>query len=196
MNSKLPLSLLFLLAALGCDHSSAGTSGIEDGINHSLANQPVCLDEKLSSFPTQPISPKPEYEALAAAGLLRKDVAADGVDVVYTLTEEGRKTQFKPLDGEPVKDPNLFCGGVLKVDKIINFTEPADGNGVRETQVVYTAKLASVPKWVSNPAIQISLPNWTPVVLGNPTRAKALSAQRKTAKLQLTHKGWRDSGDM
>ena len=196
MKSKLPLTLLFLLAALGCDQKSGGSSGIEDGLNHYLANQPVCFDERLSSFPTQPMSPRPEYEAFAAAGLLRKDVAANGVDVVYTLTDEGRTTQFKPREGDPARDPNLFCGGVMKVDKILNYTEPADGNGVRETHVTFTTKLGNVPKWVSNPAIQISFPNWAPVTLSNPARAKALSVQRKTATLQLTHNGWRDSGDM
>ena len=132
-----------------------------------------------------------DLSALVSVGLLSESSApqnASGVpQVVYALTDKGRKTIFSAAN--PIRQGALplFCFGKIRVDKILNFTVPVPENGVMISHVQYTVRLEDIPSWAKEPAILAAFPNMTEAAFqrGGP----------RDEVLGLTNLGWRVARD-
>jgi hypothetical protein len=195
MKLKLSLSILLLFAATGClDKKAPTATNMEEGINHYLAREPQCM-AFAANYPTQPITNPtmlPGYDALVTVGLLTRSNAganASGQPLYsYALTSKGQSTKWDGHDPIGNQQPRVLCYGKLQVDKIINFTEPADDRGVHESHVTYTTKFVNQANWATDPVV---VKAW-----GNLIPPPAVMQRKQTATLGLTNEGWRLSEDM
>lgn len=176
-----------ILFAGGCSKKTPNESNFREAINHNLSKSPMHTGFYFTSdFPTTTLSDS-YLDAMVPKGLVMKTSA--GIDrVKYDLTDAGRATSF------PARGKNYaFCYGIRKVDKILNFTEPADSDGKSTVSVSYTWKLAEpLPSWAVDPLAASSdsvLRSLQTGIDPNPDSRKA------KAILVLTHNGWREGGD-
>ena len=110
-----------------------------------------------------------KYEALVSVGLL--DVR-DGTEAfvspftnkevsiptkTYSLTDKGskafKKIDIKDINGFTLRSPKGFCAAALEVKEINSFTEPADRNGFKVSEVNYTVSQKNVSEWANNEKI-------------------------------------------
>jgi hypothetical protein len=204
MQRALRLSLVLLAITTGCDKKTASSSNLEDGLNHYLTAQQQCPNSHASDFPTRPIPARTDYDAFTEVGLVSKSPgASDGSGpllYIYDLTSKGKGTQYKGKILSGNDTPRLFCFGKLKVDKIINFTDPAPNQGVSETHVYYTATLVDIPDWLSNPRIQSVFRNFPTLMEVNRRKVRASQGLPDNSKIEatmgLTAEGWRVPQDM
>ena len=187
-----PVHTVFLLSLLwsaGCDTKAANDANLENGLNHYLGQMEPCLGYTVRSFPLirRTGGTDTALDALTEAGLLtRTQTVQNGTaQDQYDLTGKGKDTNFP---GHSVRkgDPGLFCFGVIQVDKIANFTEPAEADGMHVTRVTYTRKLVHQPSWAKNPAIQEAFPNYA---------AEGYGLHPQTSGMMLTSHGWRVIND-
>jgi len=204
MKRSLCLALLLLAATAGCDKKAANSSNLEEGLNHYLSAQQQCPNSHAADFPTQPLPARTDYDAYAGVGLLTKSPSAPDANgqprFIYDLTSKGKDSQYKGKILSGNDTPRIFCFGTLKVDKIINFTDPAPDRGVSETHVYYTTKLVDVPDWLANPAIQAVFRNFPTIMEENRRRSRASQGLPDNSKMEatmgLTAEGWRVPQDM
>ena len=190
MRTLLPLAALLVFGLLGCDRKTANDRNLTDGLNHALAHMEPCPFYTVSEFPitANAISPRADLDALTGVGLLTQSrFLVNGTDQIrYDLTDKGRDSTFtgetSPGNTQTPTQAKLFCFGRLEVDKIINFTEPAEAEGMHVTRVTYTRKLTHQPGWVTNTAVLKAFPNFD---------AKAYERNKLTAGMVLTSDGWR-----
>lgn len=177
--------LLTMLLATGCNGKTASNHNLQAGLNHYLQRQEPCPGYTTTSFPiiTTALSPRTDLEALASVDLVRKtSLVSDGTGQIrYDLTDKGRKSTFA---GESLHagEPNVFCFGEIEVDKITNFTEPSEVDGMHVTRVTYTRKLIHRPSWSTDPAVQKAFPSYNPAGYEDTVR---------TTGMILTNQGWR-----
>ena len=184
------LSPLLVFCLFGCDRKAATESNLTDGLNHALARLEPCPGLTASNFPitANAISPRADMEALAGAGLVSKaSFLVNGTDQIrYDLTEKGRDSTFAgdkiPGDVQTPGQAKLFCFGRIEVDKVLNFTEPAEAEGMHVTRVTYTRKLTHQPGWATNAAVLQAFPSY------NPT---GYERNKLTTGMVLTSEGWR-----
>ena len=178
----------FLLAALtaaGCNSKTANNSNLEAGLNHYLRHQEPCAGYTANSFPlmTSAMAPRSDLEVLAAVGLVQKSsfVNNGSTEIRYDLTDKGRNSTFS---GESLRsgEPNVFCFGEIEVNKITNFTEPSEADGMHVTRVTYTRKLTHRPSWSTDAAVQKAFPSFNPAGYEDAVR---------TTGMILTNQGWR-----
>ncbi|GJD22869.1 hypothetical protein RIVM261_078250 [Rivularia sp. IAM M-261] len=137
----------------------------------------------------------PLLKALTKAGVIQKSEVAikrplyDGTvpAIKYTLTSSGEKyfkKDVKTFDKREKK--NAFCFGEVELDKIINFTEPANLFGRTASQVKYSYKIKNLPSWTSDSEVQALIPDITRMV------QTVNKPDEVTALLFLTGNGWVD----
>ena len=102
----------------------------------------------------------------------------------YSLTKSSENFFKKNLFSLGSKGKNGFCFGETEIDKVINFTEPADVNGTTVSQVKYTYKIKNLPSWMEDSEIQSLLPEVQKMVQTKNSPAE------NTIVLALTNKGW------
>ncbi|WP_263377102.1 hypothetical protein [Granulicella aggregans] len=204
MKHRLSLPLLLVVVAIGCDKKVANSSNLEKGLNHYLTAQQQCPNTHAADFPTQPIVARTDYDAYAKVGLVSKVPSAlDGNGqprFIYDLTSKGKDTQYKGKILSGNETPRIFCFGTLKVDKILNFTDPAPNQGVSETHVYYTTKLVDTPDWLADPDIQGVFRNFPTIMEVNRRKIRASQGLPDNSKMEaamgLTAEGWRVPQDM
>ncbi|TCD48251.1 hypothetical protein [Chlorobium sp. N1] len=91
---------------------------------------------------------------------------------VYLLKKSKQKEVEFLRSGSGSDAEYAFPIGRVAVGRIIRWTEPAEGMGVRMSTVEYTRKVAGAPKWARS-------------VLGS-----AVSKEPESIKLVLTNRGW------
>ncbi len=185
--------LAVLLLAAGCDKTKLTRSNLQDGIDHFFARQQACGGYTLEDFPkVLPASSVQSGQtmllnALVSKGLLSKRAAqattSGQPQVEYDLTSDGRKTQFS---GENPVDHRLqlFCFGHKEVDTITNYDLPDQNRVVR---VFYTWKMADIPSWAKDPAVQSAFPNVASFFRPDPTG----NLHKEEIALKPTEQGWR-----
>lgn len=134
------------------------------------------------------------YEALAQEGILARVPfqrqeqnfsQKEQVDYTgYTISAQGQpyvQTVSQTPDALGTGAPRL-CYGAREVVDILNFTRPADTQGVRALQVTYRYKLVDIPAWARSPVLAQHM-DWLP---------KRIAAAPIEAKddLVLTDTGW------
>jgi len=180
-------TLLFILWCSSCGGKTGANEGnFAAAINAYYAQHPECFlngayPEEVQVSGDERSDTKID-DALVSAGLLRREefTRADtfrGRGTIhynrYLLTDLGQKTITK----------NLWCYGNRKVEKIVKFTEPAEGLGVKMAEVDYTYSLANIPDWAKSPAVLDAFPNVRRAV--SPTEPP-----HDTQTLVLTNQGW------
>lgn len=168
--------------------------------NVVAANQPEKNFEKVYFSATpggfsfgDPLS---QFDALAAAGfydkgqdtILAATLFGQGRPqnvTVYTITKAGQAASA--VAEGPVADMRhrQFCYGMLKVKKIIDYTEPTAAMGSTVSEVRHTTEVQNRAKWSEAPAVLSAFPEI-------PT---SVDEHTQTATLVLTNEGWRDSRD-
>ncbi len=105
----------------------------------------------------------------------------------YTLTKDGEKFFKRNLiPSDRSKKINGFCLGEIEIDKVINFTEPANQLGTTVSEVKYTYRIKNLPSWTEDSEVQASIPYVAKMVQTKDKPAES------TAALILTSKGWVD----
>jgi len=186
----------------GCDNSkTANEDNFKKAIAEILPGQQLnCfgLDSttsifgiKLMDFPVEIKKGEPpaQIQALTKAGLLSTSEGrtqllmgsfSETPTTKYTLTKEGEKFFKRALSTQS----NGLCVGEAEVDKVINFTEPQNKDGITISEVKFSYKIKNYPTWLSNPEIQAAFPY----------AAKMAQSENKpleyTTTLFLTSKGW------
>lgn len=137
-------------------------------------------------------------KALAKAGLVvetevsRKEVPVDfsgktrtQILTSFDLTEEGkkyyRKDAVKNLAGD---DMGGFCAGKAKVEKINQFSEPADMFGAKISRVSYSYSVSDLPGWAKDSEVAGSVEQLKKDV------ASEKAPVNENAVLVLTNNGW------
>lgn len=191
MKTHMFLTLAVMLT-VGCDSTKLNRSNLQKGIDHFLARQQACSGYTEQDFPkVLPSLPgrgdNMLLDALASRGLLSKRLApvtsSGQLQVEYDLTSDGKKTQFSganPLNGRLL----IFCFGHKEVDTITNFEMP-NQNGI--VRAFYTWKLADIPGWAKDPAVQATFPNLAGFFRPDPTG----NLHKDEIALKATEQGWR-----
>lgn len=130
------------------------------------------------------------YEALVGAGLLAgsdgqvKQTSWGGEKEapgkIYSLTDAGKKALYKPTS-------TAFCAGRLKVNEVINFTEPGNAMGVTISQVTYTVKAVDVPAWAQSEAVKSAFPKLANQIENQSERQATLILQNDGWKAEIGH---------
>lgn len=114
---------------------------------------------------------------------------------IFSLSKEGEK-YFN-------KDTGSLCYSKgIAIDEIVSFTEPAERNGVKITNVTYKAKRQNVAEWVRDPIISkyLTLQNMNPVMKGlininekDLTDVEIGNIDKADGRVQmvLTNNGWK-----
>jgi hypothetical protein len=93
------------------------------------------------------LSSKSEVETHLAFG-----TAQTTQTIVFDLTDKGRSL-YKPANAIIQGSPPGLCAGPMELVSVDRFTEPADPNGERISQVTFTVQF-HYDGWAKNPAIQ------------------------------------------
>jgi hypothetical protein len=182
---NLPLAFFAVTLTAGCNTQTANNANLQKGLDHYLSHIEPCLGFTARSFPmtTPGNSPRRDLEALSDVGLVSKSLltANNMEQIQYDITPKGRASTF-PGKSLHMAEPNVFCFGLIAVDQITDFTEPAEADGMHVTRVTYTRKLTHQPSWASDPSIQLAFPNFRP---------EGYAAHPQTTGMVLTSQGWR-----
>ena len=82
----------------------------------------------------------------------------------YTLTPTGEKyylvkrTITVNSAGQKIKHPGDLCPAKLKLDKVVSWDEPTVVEGMTQTTVKYTYKIASAAQWAQDADIRSAFP--------------------------------------
>jgi len=195
MKLKISISILLLAVLTGCTDKKAATdSNFETALNHFVAHERRCIALEDSTFLTKPQPADAGLDLLVTAGMFTKTAAANDASgrplFQYALTSKGKatRTEFVAMNGQP--RVGYLCSGRLVIDKIYSFTEPADNQGVHQSQVTYATKLVDIPSWAQDPAFQKQYQFFEPVA----TRVAQGAKERQT--MVLTSEGWKVQGDL
>ncbi len=99
----------------------------------------------------------------------------------YELTENGKKFY------QPIPQADNFaklCFAGMRVDKIVEWTEPVAASGEMVTTVTYTYKLVDIADWSKNPEIQNVFPAIKNII-------SDASKRQLRQFLHLTNNGWK-----
>lgn len=137
-----------------------------------------------------------QFDALASAGLLEvkngtleREVFGDKQIIptkTYTLTKKGEKLLVK-VSRELAEDRIGFRFAIYQVDKIINFSEPAQNDiGQKVSHVNYSVSPVNIEEWTNNEKIQKAFPD---------LQKKLKLNQKQSATLVLMNNGWVHQND-
>jgi hypothetical protein len=143
-------------------------------------------DREYSENPTLvPDEHDPQKAALISAGLITRVLHERGTYLAeYLFVFEYHNTdlgQRYAINGPSVVPP-VYCYATVALDRIVNYTEPADAGGATASQVRFTYKVENVAPWALNPAVQQAFPD-VPSYLARQSTEQSLT-------LWLTHDGW------
>lgn len=96
-----------------------------------------------------------KLKPLVDAGLLTRTPIAMTNAIRFDLTSKGRDL-YKPAGASGPFSPSGFCAGHVHLVSIDSFTNPADENGRRVSQVNFTVR-PEFDEWTKAPAIQAAL---------------------------------------
>lgn len=202
--AALPVFLTYLLfTTVGCSKNSATSSNFEEGLNHYFEGSPECMHtNQLTGGPGASgrfLNELPDK--LVEVGLLtRIDAGSNGAlgeFYKYEYTSAARATM-------PPKGSHGPCFGTKRVEKIVNFIEPGEGNsGPKQTTVTYIWKLTNVSAWAKTLAAErdqrvdrLFCNSDEHCSVGMTIRGEAPEGKREIKTvLVLTHLGWRVPGD-
>jgi len=159
--------LIGCLVAAGCsDPMDATESNFEDAINIYLSGQPECISIASPGYfgdsmdlpvtiakNSRTYRERTEYlDGFVDAELLKSEsrTTKDQYGMareqkVYELSENGHDFYQKPRFGS-----GEFCFGNKVVAEILQFTEPAEAQGVKVTRVKFTYEVENIPDWVKS----------------------------------------------
>jgi hypothetical protein len=192
-----------LLTIAGCSKNSATASNFEEGLNHYYQGSPECMNTDLltSGYGNSSKWWNELAGKLVQVGLLSKiDAGSNGAFgefYRYEYTSAARATM-------PPKGSHGPCFGTKKVEKVVNFIEPGEGNGgPKQTTVTYIWKLTNVPAWAQTLAAErdqrvdaLFCDSDQRCSIGMTIRGEAPEGKREVKTvLVLTHLGWRVPGD-
>ncbi|MBN3859013.1 hypothetical protein GKC56_00360 [Neisseriaceae bacterium PsAf] len=180
-----------LVALVGCsDPKAANEKNFKKVIQAHLdeyGDQVICINAPVGQEQNVIAENDVKYPfaaALTSAGLLKEEKLSNNNDTEatiaqsnFTLTDEGQK--FVKAQNANATD---FCSGKFTVEKINNFTEPADALGETISKVDYRVKVKDLADWATNEEVQTLYPGLKP--LTNPEGYDVKSI------LGLTNNGW------
>ncbi len=138
-----------------------------------------------------------QFDALVSAGLLKvkdgileREVFGDKQIIptkTYTLTRRGEKLLVK-VSRELAEDKIGFRFAIYQVDKIINFSKPAQNDiGQKVSHVNYSVSPINIEEWTNNEKIQKAFPD---------LQKKLKLHQKQSAILVLMNNGWIHQNDI
>lgn len=103
----------------------------------------------------------------------------------YELTDEGKKYYKADVEQSVMGQPRGgFSFGKAKVEKVENFTEPADLMGMKVSKVTYTYTVSDIPEWATKKEL---------LELNQKLKTDVLSKEKPVQRADgfvLTEKGW------
>ena len=174
LNNRINVSLclvscLFLNACSNVKDASNGnfTKVLNDEFKESVA----CIDtpgDYPKTFNKFDYTAFKVENALAQKGLLNVQDTEVVVNT-YTGAKSSAKIFSLSKEGEKYFDKetrSLCYSKGITIDEIVSFTEPADKNGVKVTNVTYKATRQNVAEWVRDPIISkyVTLKNINPLM--------------------------------
>jgi hypothetical protein len=188
MKTTRMLIAITLVTMSGCtDKKAPVAANFEDALNTSFLTSRKCI-----VFEEDMTAPRPQldnagFDVAVSTGLMTRTPAALSSNgqpqFIYVLTDKGKATKARVTMGTGMQRTGYLCSGKLVVEKITNFTEPAENQGMRQTQVSYITKLVDVPDWQKSPAAAKSFPYLQP--------AETRPGTTERQVLTLTNAGWR-----
>lgn len=179
----------------GCSKTAPNESNFRASINRILKVHPLCIGFYFAkSFPLTQRNDK-FLDLMASKGLL-STMSAPYNQVTYNLTDTGRMTSMRQAVqgfGPATIEDRYFCYSEMKVDKIVNYTEPSNVMGQTLVVVSYIWKpVNGLPSWATDPKVADAVGDVQLQSLQ--TGDKSKTGERKAdATLIQTHNGWRHS---
>jgi hypothetical protein len=103
----------------------------------------------------------------------------------FTLTEKGQKYSSKPG-----KESALCYAHGAEISKIMHFTEPADKDGERITNVTYTYKYKNIDEWAKDPAVMDQASLLKESLNKKDSPYDPFGETQVTRTFKLTNEGW------